>query len=198
MVPQIRAYRWQPFKQFTNPHIMKTLKKIKHEPIITLLVFFLTTGNILAQQEKGDVQMQFSATFTSIKTSSGSSSNFQYQYATSKFITRHTELGFSYIGNSSEDFNYQYLAPFFNFNILSKSGRFVFYVGSQYLLSFSKSGDASVTSGGVGIKAGIRSYVSSNVFYFVGPNFTFQANNQSQFDLTAGIGVLLKKAKKTE
>jgi hypothetical protein len=158
---------------------------------------------VFSQQEKGDKQMSLSASFKSNSTEGApTTSSFNFQYSASKFYTKHLEIGISYIGSFSTSLSYNGLSPFLNFNILSKNGRFVFYMGAQYLLN-STSIDAggsktATTSGGVGGKLGIRSYMSDNIFMFIGPNYTAFANSQSQFDMTAGIGVLFKKTKKTQ
>jgi hypothetical protein len=163
-----------------------------------LLLAPFAAFDVHGQQEKGDVQMQASVSLSSTSSNGVSSTSYTAQYATSKFFTKHTELGFAFILGGGSSFSYNYLSPFLNYNLLSKDGKFVFYMGAQYLFSTSKSGSVETVSGGVGAKAGIRSYVSNNVFYFVGPNLTFMPKGVTQFDLTAGIGVLFKKNKPTD
>ena len=157
---------------------------------------------LAAQQEKGDKQMSVS---TSLKSNFGegvaTTSTFNFQYSTSKFFTKHLEIGISYIGAYSTGFSYNGVSPFMNFNMLSKNGRFVFYMGIQYLFNSTNlevgGNKISSTSGGVGGKIGIRSYLNDNVFIFIGPNYSAFANSQNQIDMTAGVGVLFKKTKKT-
>ena len=164
---------------------------------------FLMTLPLAAQQEKGDRQMSLSLSY---KSNSGdnvkTTSSFNFQYSVSKFYTRNLEIGISYAGSIATGFSYSGLSPFMSYNFLSKNGRFVFYMGAQYLLNsttFDSGTSTSTTvSGGVGAKAGIRSYMSDNVFIFIGPNYSGFAHNQNQFDMTAGIGVLFKKTKKTQ
>jgi hypothetical protein len=161
--------------------------------LMLLLVFF--SPCLFAQQEKGDVQMQASFSLSSSRVAGTTSSSYNASYSVSKFFTKNAELGLSYTLGGGSQFSYNFFSPFFNFNMLSKNGRFVFYTGAQYLLSSQKFGEMHTLSGGVGVKAGIRSYVSKNIFYFVGPNLTFLPDSSTQFDLTAGIGVLFKKTK---
>ncbi|HMJ70792.1 MAG TPA: hypothetical protein VK508_17945 [Cyclobacteriaceae bacterium] len=160
-----------------------------------MLVLFSFSFNVFAQQEKGDVQMQASLSLTSSSSSGTTTSSYSASYSVSKFFTKNAELGISYILGGGSGSSYNFVSPFFNLNLLSKNGRFVFYTGAQYLLSSQKFGEMKTLSGGVGVKAGIRSYVSKNIFYFVGPNLTFLPEGSTQFDLTAGIGVLFKKTK---
>lgn len=170
----------------------------RHYPNIfcgLMLLLLCSSFNLFAQQEKGDVQMQASLSLTSSSSAGSSSSSYNASYSVSKFFTKNAELGVSYILGGGSEFSYNFVSPFFNLNMLSKNGRFVFYMGAQYLLSSQKFGEMQTMSGGVGVKAGIRSYVSKNIFYFVGPNLTFLPNDSRQFDLTAGIGVLFKKSK---
>ncbi len=173
-----------------------------HKTTFIVLVMHLLLTDAIAQQEKGDTQMSLSASFRSNTSSGSSTSSFNFQYSYSKFFTKHFELGLSYSGSFSDKFSFSGISPFASFNILSKNGRFVFYLGAQYLINSSTidtgSGKSTTTSGGVGAKAGIRSYLNDNVFIFIGPNYSAFANSQSQFDMTAGIGVLFKKTKKAQ
>ena len=163
------------------------------------LLFFSLAVTALAQQEKGDVQMQFSLSLRNSSVSGTSTTSMSYQFGVSKFITRHLEMGIAYGGFSQKAVSSSSLTPFLNLNILSKNGKFVFYMGAQYFLSYTSIPDTqAVLSGGVGGKLGIRSYFTDNAFLFIGPNFSFLPNDQTEFDLTAGIGILLKKTRKTE
>lgn len=173
-----------------------------------LAIAFCTLGLLsswstaLAQQEKGDKQMSFSLSFSSISSQGTSSNSMNFQYTASKFFTKHLELGFGWVGVFSTGTSTNALSPFFNYNVLSSNGKFVFYFGAQYLLSVtsteSGSSKTTIMSGGVGAKLGIRSYLSDNVFIFVGPSYSAFADQMHQIDLTAGVGVLFKKTRKAQ
>lgn len=175
--------------------------------LIILFVIFFSVATF-AQQEKGDKQMSLSVSFNSMSSENTSPTNsLNFQYSASKFFTKRFELGLSYAGSIQKGVSLNSLAPFMNINFLSKNGRFVFYMGAQYLLSsFSfdtvdlngKAYTSKTTSGGIGGKIGIRSYFSDNVFLFIGPNFSAFAESRTQFDFTAGVGVLFKKVKKDQ
>jgi hypothetical protein len=166
---------------------------------LILFVLLCSAMHVKAQQEKGDTQMRFSFSFSSQTADGTTSSSLQLQYGYSKFFTKHLEMGLDLIAFGQTNSSTFYYSPFFNYNALSKNGKFVFYFGAQYLLSFSSfEGGGSTTSGGVGGKAGIKSFLSPNVFLFVGPNFTAFANDVSLFKMEGGIGVLFKKIKKTQ
>src|SRR6267378_1799767 len=91
----------------------------------------LLSGSVFGQQEKGDKQMQFSLSFTDYSSNGNSTSSLMWQYSVSKFFTKHAEMGFSYIGFTQKTISTNSIAPFFNLNILSHSGKFVFYLGAQ-------------------------------------------------------------------
>lgn len=160
------------------------------------------SGSALAQQEKGDKQMSFSLSFSSMSSEGTSSNSMNFQYTASRFFTKHLEMGFGWVGVFSTGTSTNAISPFFNYNVLSANGKFVFYFGAQYLLSVTSTeaggSKTTIMSGGVGGKIGIRSYLSDNVFIFVGPNYSAFANNMHQIDLTAGVGVLFKKTRKTQ
>lgn len=159
-----------------------------------IICFVSVFAPSIAQQEKGDTQFQGSLSLTSAE---GSDLSLNYQAQYSGFLTKNAELGLGYSGNISGDNSFQYLSPFFNYNFLMKDGKFVFYLGAQYLFLTSSTKTTETSTGGIGAKAGIRAYINPTVFYYVGPNYTSLDGN-SQFDLTAGIGVLFKKTKKAE
>jgi hypothetical protein len=173
---------------------------------LTIAVALMMNLNVFAQQEKGDTQMQLNLQY--FGTSGGGTGTFTGVYNFSFFANKHVEYGASYILSLSSGSTTNTISPFLNFNILSKSGKFVFYFGALYdfnsytTTSTDIYGNPTTTTtnpNGPGGKIGIRVYVTESIFYNLEQRVSSLndgTNSSTSYITTAGIGILLKKKHK--
>ena len=136
-----------------------------------------------------------------MNSSPNGSGSFTGIYKFSFFATKHIEYGAAYVLTAASALTSTDIAPFVNFNILSGSGKFVFYLGatcdiSQYTYK-DVTGSVSKSYFGYGGNAGIRVYMTENVFFTAEQKIYAlgDPNNTTNYLTTAGIGVLMKKKK---
>ena len=150
----------------------------------------------IAQQEKGDGQTQINLNYTKSGNSDGT---FVGIYSYSTFLTKHAELGASYFLIASSSFTSTTISPFFNFNILSTSGKFVFYLGAKYDIGSTTFSGNKTGQYGLGGKVGVRLYQTESIFVLIEQavsNVTSDSGAEStNFLTTLGFGILLKKKK---
>jgi hypothetical protein len=155
---------------------------MKKQLVITLLTMLVSLP-MLAQQEKGDFQLQAQGSYYSI---AGFDGGYIYLNA-SKFVTQNIEVGASPIISISTETTLN-LAFFGNYSFVTKDAKLVPYVGAQLQLYNLGSEFGSQT--GFGFRGGIRYFISEHVNIDVGPNITF-LEGTSLFYFNAGLGFIL-------
>lgn len=151
---------------------------------INILFFlFYVSITLVAQQQKGDFQLQAQGTYFA---ASGISGGLLFLNA-SKFITQNIEVGvspsFSFFGGTSVN-----LSAYSNYNFLTSNAKIVPYAGAQFLLFNLGVKDGS--SAGVGLKGGLRYFITERVNVDFGPSITFLKGG-SLFYFNAGLGFIL-------
>ncbi|MBS1490186.1 MAG: hypothetical protein JSS93_06650 [Bacteroidetes bacterium] len=166
-------------------------------PMLLFLMALLgaTAFPLLAQQEKGDEQI--AGQFLYQTSTPNGNGIFTGIVTASWFATKHIEWGLSGTYSGGTGFTFNDLAPFINYNILSKNGKFVFYLGATVDFTNTTSEGQSSSNTGYGGKGGFRIYATENIFYLIEQKVYDPNDGTGNTNLltTVGIGILLKKKK---
>lgn len=155
------------------------MKRIFTMAVLTMLF----SSPLVAQQQKGDFQLQAQGSYYSI---AGFDGGYIYLNA-SKFVTQNIEVGASPIISISTATTLN-LAFFGNYSFVTKDAKLVPYAGVQLQLYNLGSEFGSQT--GFGFRGGIRYFISEHVNIDVGPNITFMEGT-TLFYFNAGLGFIL-------
>lgn len=156
---------------------------------LALIVFSaLVSLPLLAQQEKGDFQLQAQGSYYNF---AGFDGGYIYLNA-SKFFTQNIEVGASPIFNIGAGGTTVNLSFFGNYNFMVENAKMVPYIGAQVLLYNLGSDFGSQT--GFGFKGGLRYFITEKVNVDVGPNITF-LDGETLFYFNAGLGFIISGGK---
>lgn len=157
--------------------------------IIILAVFTCSLSAAVAQQQKGDFQVQAQASYISF---SGIDIGSIY-FNASKFVTDNVEVGASpyvtissFAGDTNADLN---LTVFGNYSFLTANAKMIPYLGAG-ITFYGLGGDTSQT--GLTLKGGLRYFVTERVNIDIGPNLVF-VEGANIFILNAGLGYIFGK-----
>ena len=164
------------------------------------LCFFVSSAS--AQQEKGDVELQFAGSLHTTVGDSSSSGLGLFQAKLGVFVTDNlqvgiypsviitiSELNITGVGGTEAEVG---LGVFTTYSFLGKGAITVPYVGVQYFQTDISEG-FDQNSGSVGVNAGLKFYLSSKTAFDVGANYLFSLDNAGRGTLLfqVGLGVLL-------
>lgn len=164
---------------------------MKRVMLFVVLVFFLSITATFAQPEKGDTEIQLSATyFTTVGTDFKFGNGF-IQAKLGKYITDNLEFGVApnisititsttdfFTGETESDTDVTFGGgAFFVYSFLAGDAKSVPYLGGQYFKSdFSNEDD----SGSVGFTGGIKFFVTEKAAFDFSGNYLFDLNEDTE------------------
>ncbi|MBL7864107.1 MAG: hypothetical protein JNK10_04480 [Cyclobacteriaceae bacterium] len=152
--------------------------------LLLLSAFLMTASVVMAQQQKGDFQVQAQAAYYNID-------GFDFgniYFSGSKFVTDRVEVGIqpNITISSVTSVN---MTVFGNYSFLSSNAQMVPYVGAG-ITFYDLGSDAALT--GFNLRGGLRYFVSERVNIDVGPNIVL-LEGSNLFILNAGLGYIFGK-----
>ncbi len=149
--------------------------------LLILTAFVISASAAVAQQQKGDYQIQAQAAYYNV-------SGFDFgniYFSGSKFVTDRVEIGVSPNITISTVTSVN-MTVFANYSFLSGDGKMVPYAGGG-ITFYDLGGDGALT--GITLKGGIRYFVTERVNIDVGPNLVL-LEGANLFILNAGLGYI--------
>jgi hypothetical protein len=169
---------------------------------IVFACLITSSATLSAQQEKGDFQLQAQISINTSFANGNSSTMGTVLFNVSRFFTKNIEAGISPMIMFGEDFGSTRLAVFSNYSFLTGDGKFVPYAGAQLMVNANKSTTidpvtfqetSSIdTEVGVGIRGGVRYFITEKVNIDAGPNLSV-TNKSTLLIFNVGLGVLIGK-----
>ncbi len=156
---------------------------MKKQLLFILAFALMFSAPVLAQQEKGDFQLQAQGSYYSI---SGFDGGYIFLNA-SKFVTQNIEVGASPIISISTQTTVN-LSVFGNYNFMLENAKMVPYAGAQLMLYNLGSDLGSET--GFGFKGGLRYFITEKVNVDIGPSISF-VGGTTLFYFNAGLGFII-------
>lgn len=152
--------------------------------LLILSAFVLTSAAALAQQQKGDFQIQAQAAYYNV-------SGFDFgniYFSGSRFVTDNVEVGVSPNITISTVTSVN-MTVFGNYSFLTADAKMVPYAGAG-ITFYDLGSDNALT--GFTLKGGIRYFVTEHVNIDVGPNLVL-LEGANLFILNAGLGYIFGK-----
>jgi hypothetical protein len=156
---------------------------MKKQILLILAFALMFSAPALAQQEKGDFQLQAQGSYYNF---AGFDGGYIFLNA-SKFVTQNIEVGASPIINISTETTVN-LSFFSNYNFVLENAKMVPYAGVQ--LMFYNLGSSFGSETGFGLKGGLRYFITEKVNVDIGPNINFLSGS-TLFYFNAGLGFII-------
>jgi hypothetical protein len=137
----------------------------------------IMAGPALAQQEKGDTELQFQGS-VSLSTKSGKDSTGSVDVNWGRFITERQEAGltvFTLFINNGDVAGFG--GPFWRMNL--GTGKMVPYIGASAAASF---GDFTTGSALVNLEGGVRWFLARNAAFTLGGLYTYDVSERKFAD----------------
>ena len=156
----------------------------------------LSCTGVFAQQEKGDLAVTFSGTFTAYK-------GFSYGQIFGKvgyFVTKNVEVGAKPQILLGKGFSGGGLGVYGTYNFLTADAKLVPYAGMELsFLTIKAGGESSLSQTNLGLYGGSKYFVTERMNIDAGMNLSFNIANNSDvnlgtiFTFQVGIGFILGK-----
>lgn len=151
-----------------------------------ILTAFMAAATVaLAQQQKGDFQLQAQGAYYS---TSGFDFGSLY-FNASKFVTDKVEIGVSPYFTFSTETTVN-LSVFGNYSFLSGDAKMVPYAGAG--ITFYNLGASAGSLTGLTLRGGIRYFITEQINVDIGPNLVF-LEGANLFIVNAGLGYIFRR-----